>query len=384
MLFFLLILTAYCGLNFYIFTRTYQSLEIVPHFRWLMLALMVLLAISFMVMMFFKSSHDSAGLNILWQVSSYWVVVFLYLLLFLLSIDILRIICWAFGVHPATFFGLHYPAMKLFLFVLTALVFGVVLGIGTYRAAHPVVNTVELTVHKEAPGRSELNIVLLSDLHLGSINGRSALERWVGQVNRLQPDIVLIAGDAFDDNPAPVERKHLGDILQTMKAPLGVYFSQGNHDGYGDFARAVQYLQAHGVTTLQDSAVLIDSSFYVVGRLDKSPTPGAFANGSRKTVEELMKGLDKSKPIILMDHQPYNLELAEVAGVDLQVSGHTHHGQLWPFSIITERMYEIDHGYLRKGDSHFYVSQGVGTWGPPLRIGTRGEIVLLKVRFEQK
>ena len=131
---------------------------------------------------------------------------------------------------------------------------------------------------------------------------------------------------------------------------------------------------------LRDTWVKIGDSLYVVGREDISIR--GFTGKKRKPLPELMAEVDKSYPIILMDHQPFRLEEAEINGVDLQLSGHTHHGQLWPFNFITKKVYELSWGYKKKGSTHYYVSCGVGTWGPPIRTGNRPEIINIKLRFE--
>ena len=130
---------------------------------------------------------------------------------------------------------------------------------------------------------------------------------------------------------------------------------------------------------LRDSSIKIEESLDIVGREDRSIAQ--FARRKRKPVAELMVSVDKNFPVILMDHQPFKLEEAERFGVDLQLSGHTHHGQLWPFNFITKKMYEVSWGYKKKGSTHVYVSSGVGTWGPPVRTGNRPEIVHLKLTF---
>ncbi len=124
---------------------------------------------------------------------------------------------------------------------------------------------------------------------------------------------------------------------------------------------------------------MIGEGMYVAGREDRSS--GQFGGKKRKAIEELLSGLDRARPLILMDHQPFHLEEAERCGVDLQLSGHTHHGQLWPLNFITRAVYEVSMGYRRKGGTHVYVSNGVGTWGPPVRIGNRPEILRITLRF---
>jgi hypothetical protein len=154
----------------------------------------------------------------------------------------------------------------------------------------------------------------------------------------------------------------------------------GNHEYIGGVEDAYKYLTEHGITVLRDASTKVADSLYVVGREDLSKK--SFARGTRKPLHEVMADVDRSWPIILMDHQPFRLNEAAENGVDLQLSGHTHHGQLWPFHFITRKMYEVSWGYKKKGETHYYVSCGVGTWGPPVRIGNKPEIVNIKLAFQ--
>jgi hypothetical protein len=198
-------------------------------------------------------------------------------------------------------------------------------------------------------------------------------------VNALSPDIILIPGDIIDEDISPVIHNNVGEILTQLKAKYGVFAVTGNHEYIGGVMASKKYLAEHGVELLNDTALLINDSFYVVGREDL--TIRQFTNGKRKELSEIMQDVDQTKPIILMDHQPFKLEIAEQNGVDLQLSGHTHHGQLWPFNYITNMVYELGWGYKKKGDTHYYVSSGVGGWGPPIRTVNRPEIVSIKLKF---
>jgi predicted MPP superfamily phosphohydrolase len=139
-------------------------------------------------------------------------------------------------------------------------------------------------------------------------------------------------------------------------------------------------LHDHNIQLLNDTAVLIENSFYLVGREDISISQ--FTQQKRKELSAIIEDVDKSKPMILLDHQPYKLDQAEKNGIDLQLSGHTHHGQLWPFNFITKAVYELSHGYKQKGTTHYYVSCGIGGWGPPMRTNSRPEIVSIKMHFK--
>jgi hypothetical protein len=164
--------------------------------------------------------------------------------------------------------------------------------------------------------------------------------------------------------------------LKQIKATLGVYAINGNHEYYSERPNSTsEFLQNKcGITVLRDSVALINNSLYVVGRDDRT-------NSKRNSLAEVMAGLDHTKPIILLDHQPFHLEEAEQNGVDIQISGHTHDGQIFPGNLIVKKMYEIGSGYKKKGNTHYYVSSGLGLWGPQYRIGTQSEIGVITLKF---
>jgi predicted MPP superfamily phosphohydrolase len=165
----------------------------------------------------------------------------------------------------------------------------------------------------------------------------------------------------------------MAESFHRLHCRYGVYAVFGNHEYMAGITGASAFLRAAGITLLQDSTVLIDGRFYLAGRDDRS-------NPHRKTVAELTASLDKTKPLFLLDHQPWHLEETAAAGVDFQFSGHTHDGQVWPLNYITAHLFECSHGYIRKGDSSIYVSSGLGIWGGKFRIGTRSEYVVLTLK----
>lgn len=219
-----------------------------------------------------------------------------------------------------------------------------------------------------------LKIVAISDLHLGYGIGKKEFEQWVNTINAENPDIVLMAGDMIDNSVRPLNEGHFEEVFHKIKAP--VYACLGNHEYISGIKESLDFLDKTGVNLLRDSAVLIDSSFYIVGRDDRS-------NPNRKPLRELVADLDKSKPIIMIDHQPYELEEAEANGIDFQFSGHTHQGQVWPISLITKSIYEDDHGFIKKGNTNVYVSSGIGIWGGKFRIGTQSEYVVVDINKKQ-
>lgn len=248
---------------------------------------------------------------------------------------------------------------------------------GSYNAWNPIVRTYDISLDKPS-SQKELTILMVSDLHLGKIVGEKHLERLVNIVQETKPDIVLIPGDLIDDYIEPYITENMGETMRKLRAPLGVYATSGNHDYYGnDLEVLFKEMEKAGVRMLDDETTLIQDSFYIVGRND-------LTDNNRKTIEELVKNLDKDKPIIMLDHQPDELNEANTNGVDVLLSGHTHGGQVDPANLITGMIYENDWGYLKKGNLHSIVSSGFGLWGPPFRIGTRAEAVVINIEFETK
>ena len=175
-------------------------------------------------------------------------------------------------------------------------------------------------------------------------------------------------------------KNNIGEPLRTIRSRFGVYAATGNHEYIGGIEKAAAFLTGHDVILLRDRAVKVAGTFYLIGREDLSAN--RFGGQKRKNLSELMKDVDKSYAVIMMDHQPFRLKEAAECGVDLQLSGHTHNGQIWPINYIIRLVYELPWGYRENGDTHYYVSNGVGTWGPPVRIGNRPEIVNILIDFE--
>lgn len=214
-----------------------------------------------------------------------------------------------------------------------------------------------------------IKLLLLSDLHLGYNNRREEFGRWVDLVNAEKPDLILIAGDIVDGSMRPLWEEEMHQGFQRLEAPI--YACLGNHELYSGKANAVEFYQKAGIHLLQDTTI-VTGDLCIIGRDDRS-------NPKRSMLEDIMQNADRSKYCILLDHQPYHLEQAEQQQVDFQFSGHTHHGQIWPISWITEAMYECAHGFTKRGNTNYYISSGMGIWGGKFRIGTRSEYVVLTI-----
>ncbi len=322
------------------------------------IAIMVFLASSFILGRLF------GDFSILSMIGSYWLGIFALLLLML---PIVHLSIWLLRLTALPRHRVQKWAGSLTLLTLLALI-----AYGSYNAYSPVVREYTVTLDKKVEGLEGLNIVMASDMHFGLLSGKAHAQRMVEQINALNPDLVLYPGDLVDDNLDVYLRSGIDEVLRGIEAPYGVYASLGNHDKPP--AEVAAALERSNMKVLLDESVVVDGKLVLVGRKDKTES-------DRVSVEELMASVDQSLPVIMLEHQPYDLDIAAAGGVDLMVSGHTHRGQIAPAHLVTRAIYENDWGYVRKGDFHSVVSSGYGFWGPPLRIGSRAEIVQIHVKF---
>ena len=255
-----------------------------------------------------------------------------------------------------------------------------------------------VTVDKACAGRKELKVALAADLHLGYNSGLSQVKKMVKQINRGKPDLVCIAGDIFDNefravkDPEKIEKE-----LRKIQSTYGTYACWGNHDIgekiLGGFTfgtkkapdndrQMEEFLSRSGIRLLDDKTILIGGSFYLAGR--KDPSQAGKMGEQRRNAEDLLKDCDLTKPVIVMDHEPKELKQLSEAGADLDLSGHTHDGQIFPGNLVTGMMWENSCGYKKIGNMNSVVTSGAGVWGPPLRVGTKSEVCQITVRFSGK
>lgn len=377
-IFFSIVIVIYSLVNYYIFTRGLQALPAGSALRAWYIPVFWTLAATYIAGRFLERIWLGPLSDALVWTGSFWLGAMLYFFLLVVLIDIFRVVNHFIPIIPA-FARENFANFKLWLLGGSVLLVALIVVAGYINALNPRIRTVEISIPKQANGLESLNAVAMSDIHLGTIIGNGRLERIVNKVNGLNPDIILLPGDILDEDLEPVIRQNAGATLEQLSAPMGVFGVMGNHEYIGGAEPAYRYLTEHGIKMLRDSVVKVNDSFFLVGREDIQK--GRFAGKERLSIEELMEGVDKNLPVIVLDHQPYHPEKAAAAGADLMLSGHTHNGQLWPLNFITDGMFVIGYGLGQVDGMQMYVSNGVGTWGPPLRIGNRPEIVNLKIRF---
>lgn len=301
-----------------------------------------------------------------YEVGTSSLIVLLYVVMMFLLLDLGRLL----RLVPRSWLYANGTAALAMLAVIVA-----IFVYGNLHYNNKVRVTLELTTDK--PLARDYRVVMLTDLHIGYHNTRRALARWVDLVNAEQPDLVLIAGDIIDGSMRPLIEERMHEEFRRLRAP--VYACLGNHEYYAGCPEAQQFYRDAGIHLLSDAHITIDSCLTIIGRDDRT-------NLRRRSVGDLVasvplrgEGLARGF-VILLDHQPYALEQAEQAGVDFQLSGHTHRGQVWPASWVTDAIYECSWGTHQRGRTHYYVSSGIGIWGGKYRIGTQSEYIVATIR----
>jgi predicted MPP superfamily phosphohydrolase len=303
----------------------------------------------------------TSSLIFIWW-GSIWLFIFFYGLLFLPFLNILY-----FALKKR---GIKQIGWSLSVFLLTMTIYG------SFNAWHAVVKNYDITIHKTSSIK-HMKILMVSDIHLNKIIGNSRIQNLLRLSEEIKPDMILIPGDIVDGSMKPFMDENMGETLSKLTAPMGIYAVLGNHEYYGEGVSLFQKeMKRIGIPVLTDETRLINNSIYIVGRKD-------YTDKRRKSIMQLASSLDKTKPIIVMDHQPREYKKMNSAGVDLDLSGHTHRGQLFPANFITHAIYENDWGYLKKGKLQTIVSSGYGLWGPPFRIGSQSEVVVINITFSK-
>ncbi|MGD0099672.1 MAG: metallophosphoesterase [Acidobacteriota bacterium] len=367
-------------ISLYIFIRGLQSIPPDSSLRTAYIIVFWTIACSFAAGRLLERFAPSLLADVLVWIGSFWLGAMIYFLIALVALDLMRLANNFLPFFPAAVTA-NYGKVKYVTGASVLGLVGIVLLAGYVNSITPRVVALNLSVAAKASKLKHLNIVAVSDIHLGIIVGRSRFDRIVDKINRMDPDLVLLLGDIVDEELAPVIRQNLGESLRSIQSRFGVFAITGNHEYIGGAEEACSYLAEHKVTLLRDQSLKVADSFFLVGREDQSSSQFPPFH-KRKELAQLMESVDRNYPVILMDHQPFKLNEAAVQGIDLQLSGHTHYGQLWPINYIVNGIYELAWGYRKIAGTQYYVSDGVGTWGPPVRIGNRPEIVNIRIKFE--
>lgn len=349
----------YLGGNIYLFIRLLQAVVALP--LWVRLLFSILFWFSafalFLALGLRNVAMPEAVQRALFAVGSVWLVFLLYATLSLICCELLSL--WL----PLPHHGVWYA--------ITATILLLTVGHINYR--HPKVENLEI-VTKNGENGSSMRLVAISDVHLGYGTNRADLRRYVELINAQQPDVVVIIGDLIDNSPKPVIADDMCAEFSRVHARMGVYMVAGNHEYISGIHACESYLAKSSIHLLRDSIATLPNGVQLICRDDKS-------NRERATLATLVEQANPTSPIIVLDHQPYDISESCRLGVDMHLSGHTHRGQVWPISWLTDLLFEQSYGYRKWNNTHAYVSSGISLWGPPFRIGTRSELVVIDLKW---
>jgi uncharacterized protein len=375
LIFFSIVLLVYSIGNFYLYSKGYQALPVLQKNRFIYTVVFILLAAVFIIAKIIEARHSSVLTDVLNVMGGFWLAFMLYGFIFFLLSDIAYLLLKIPGVINEG----NAAVYRKYAFIATLSVSSALIIGGFINAVIPVVKEYRITIDKPADGIKSMRIAAVSDIHLGSIIRKRSMNKLSSMIAELKPDLVLLLGDIVDGEIGPVLR---GDLLQYLSCPKcehGMLAITGNHEFIGGANHTIPYIESKGIRLLIDESMVLKGGIQLIGRKDKDSE--RFQGTKRLALEELMAGIDTTKPVIVLDHQPVSYDEAVKHGVDLQLSGHTHNGQMWPLNHITKLVFENSYGYMKRGKSQFIVSSGFGLWGPRVRSASRSEVMLIEVSF---
>lgn len=392
---FLFLLPFYLGVSSYMMFRFFYWMKHCNHrFNWLRFKVPFAVVYLFMALspVIAFLLPKSAVAIVIRRISTYWIGIMLYSLLYVVLFDLLRLIAKHTKLKNTLLFS-RGSVISIGSVVVACAVATCLYGI--FNARNIKVNEYSVTVNKSCGSDKHLKAVLVADLHMGYAIGIDHITNMVEKINAQDPDIVIIAGDIFDnsydgmDDPEGIKAQ-----LKSIKSKYGVYAVYGNHDidekilmGFTfDWGgkqlhseKMTNFMKECNIKLINDESVLINDEFYLVGRRD-TDKPGT-EDGTRAEISELTKDLDKTKPIFVLSHEPDELQKTADAGADIDFSGHTHDGQLFPGNLTIGLFWENPCGMIKKDDMYSIVTSGVGVYGTFMRVGTDAEICSVDIDF---
>lgn len=378
-IFLAIFLGVYFSLNFYVFLKGNLALQLSGAPFWIYTALFAAVSLTFPLGFFLRRLTENPVSPLLNWIGALWLGAVIYFFLIGLAVDLVRFFNYIFTYIPDIFYR-HQVLIGRLLFVVIFLAVSAIMVMGHIHSKDVKLRELELVVDSLQTESNPLNIVFVSDIHLGRMIGEDRLREIVDLVNGENPDIILIGGDLFDEEADGLT--HLKDELAALGAKYGVYAVLGNHEFYHGPDRSARFMESADISVLRDRVATIPGVVNIIGLDD-------YTNGRGRRMRDLLSVKkivdtgDPDLPNILLTHTPVFLDNYAAAGVDLALFGHTHNGQLFPFNLVTDSIFKISYGYGRVRDMHVYVSSGAGTWGPPVRVLTDVEIVKIRLVTEK-
>jgi predicted MPP superfamily phosphohydrolase len=317
--------------------------------------------------------EDGSGIaaRIFETIANYLLPFFLYLFLFVLLTDLLLLINLVLKLVSRDKIRRLLLRGGVLLIIISLSLTVVIAGVINF-------NTLRISEYKvNVPARSSdinrLRIAFVSDFHLQELTPAGFVEKFVKKIGTINPDLMLFGGDIVEGDREDEAMEKFEILLGSIRTTYGVFGVLGNHEHYARQDTG-SFFNKSGIIILRDSVVFFNSFFILAGRNDSHTR-------TRKSVDELMKSTSDSLPVILVDHRPTEIDQVSKTHVDIQLSGHTHNGQLFPINLITKKVYELSWGYRKIGNTHFFVSSGIKLWGPPVRTTGKSEVMVIDITF---
>jgi predicted MPP superfamily phosphohydrolase len=377
--FFGMVLAVYVMINAYLFVRLYSTLAGSGALRLVVCAAVLALAACFPAARIMGGAAPASARHAAALAGSLYIAPMLYGFLFALAADAFRLLNGVVAITrnpPPYSLGVRIGAVALIIAMSV-----LVTVAGALNANSPAV--VQLDVALDDASDMDMKIAVISDIHLGAFTGPRYARKLAALVNAQFPDVVLIVGDIIDSEEFFGDLPRVGEAaaaLASLRPRLGTWAVLGNHDHYAGTDRTADFLASADVRLLRDEAAPV-GGIILAGRDDRTAD---YYGPPRRSLADILSPfgaeMASGRPVVLMDHQPFGLEEAERAGVALQVSGHTHRGQLWPINFVVAALYEKSYGAYKKGSTNYYITSGAGVWGPPARTIGRPEIVIINLR----
>jgi predicted MPP superfamily phosphohydrolase len=370
-MFHLYITLAYIIPNIYVYVRI-KNLFIGKDYRLLYTIIYLLLVSIYPIIERFSDENLNSFIQALSFISGYILPFYLYLFLFVLLFDLFLII------NKLVQF-ISPEKRKSYWFRLTMLSAMILLSVAVVVAGIINLNTIRVSKYTiEVPRKyskiDHLRIAFAADIHIQQNTRIQFIEQFVKKINALKPDLMLYAGDIVEGDNENETTKDIESAMKKIVTKYGTFGVTGNHEFYGGNGQG-NFFRELGITMLSDTVIKIDSSFYLAGRNDEH-------FGQRKTAIRMLGSIPHDMPVILMDHRPTQLQEVSQTIADVQVSGHTHNGQMFPINMITNTVYELSWGYKKIRNTHFFVTSGLRLWGPPVKTAGKSEIMLIDVKFK--
>jgi predicted MPP superfamily phosphohydrolase len=366
-----LITTAYIIPNIYVFLRLYYSF-IERRYRIHYIVVYLLLAAIYPASEWLPDQGLLTG--ILSAISDYLLPFYLYLFLSVITFDIFLLVNLLFKIVPtekfrnAAFRRTALPA------ILSLSILVVIAGAVNFSMIR--MSEYNITIPKKSSDLDHMRIAFIADFHLREGKNVRFLKRFAERIAEIKPDILLMGGDIADDRRVGRGMKEFERILRGIDTKYGVFGVLGNHEYYTGNDKS-NFFSESGIRVLYDTVIIVSGAINLAGRYDSHFR-------ERKSIDELLMTAADSLPVILLDHRPTDIDRVSRTAVDIQLSGHTHNGQLFPINYIIKSMYELSWGYMTKGDSHFFVTSGLQLWGPPVRTAGKAEIMVINVTFQEQ